>query len=214
MKFSALRAVLGLSVGVLGLAVAASATPVSCVSLEGDNVTTISSCQLGSLTFSDFGVNSSPSGVTIALSSVGTGVSGDEVDLGFQMTEPIGVRPIDTILSYAVTGTLIGVDVSQNGVDTSIQETVCSAPFSGGICPSGDVLANYSNPPTPNGTEVFLTSPVTTAYILKDIQEPSQDSTISSFVNSQVVPEPMTFSLIGMGLLGIGVMGRRRSRKG
>ena len=108
--------------------------------------------------------------------------------LGFQILTP--TAPVDTILNYRVSTldgslSIVGVDNGQNGISTTIQEVVCDQAFSGGTCASGHVIANFSNPPTPNNTVVSLTGGgYSQVFIMKDIAEPSTTSFISSFVNS------------------------------
>jgi hypothetical protein len=195
----------------------ALATP-TCIADEGMDVTTIGSCTLGGLTFSSFTVNGvpNPPGTTIYLSSIGTQSGpGGEVDLGFQLATPWNgttVTASDTVLMYSVTGPgdIVGVNNLQSGGQgVVIQEIVCSVAFVSGNCSQTNQLANFSNPPTSSGTF----SAQSTIYILKDISQNGPNASISGFLNSvetSTVPEPATLSMMGLGLLGFGLMGRRR----
>lgn len=227
MKKNILRALwVTLSVGVVSSV--ASAAPVSCDPQVAD-VTTLGSagCTVtgSSLIFSNFAV-SAIGGVTratVGLSDVaGTGVLGSEVELGFQLnlafanaSDPTG----DLLLTYQVTGGISGVDINIQGTPVAspnqitVTETVCSVAFVSGACPTIDLLGSYAVTST-NGSDALgnITFAYTTpVYIKKDIS--FNGAITSEFDNSQLVPEPMTFSLMGAGLLGLGILGRRRFKK-
>src|ERR1700732_1357499 len=152
----------------------AAASPVSCLTVTGDNVldpALAAGCTLGGYTFDNFSVTSSPSNpsATVFLSSLGTGIVAGGACLGFQVT--IATRPQDVVLMYHVFGQpIIGVDNKFNGAGaTTIQEVVCDQAFTLGICSPGHVLASFVNPPVTMGTFAAHNS----VYILKDISVPT-----------------------------------------
>jgi hypothetical protein len=220
-------ALITLSAGIFSSVASASAV-VSCDPTVA-NVTTLGSagCQVNgsNLIFSNFTV--SPTGglntATVGLSDVaGTGVAGSEVNLGFQLTlgfanaaDPVG----DLLLTYEVTGGISGVDINVQGTPVAspdqitVTETVCSQAFVGGSCPTIDTLAIYAVTST-NGSDAIgamAFASTTPVFIKKDIS--FNGAITSEFSNSQLVPEPMTLTLMGVGLLGLGVFGRRRFTK-
>jgi hypothetical protein len=215
-----------LSVGVISSV--ASAAPVSCDPLVA-NVTTLGSAGCivngSNLIFSNFGVSATGglSTATVGLSDLaGTGTFGSEVNLGFQLTlgfanvaDPTG----DLLLTYEVTGGISGVDINIAGTPVAapyqitVTETVCSQAFVAGACPTIDLLGSYAVTST-NGSDAIgnITFAYSTpVFIKKDIS--FNGAITSEFDNSQLVPEPMTLSLMGIGLLGLGVFGRRRFKK-
>ncbi len=220
-KFSG---VLALAALVAAMASTASATEV-CAGVT--NVTTIGAagCDVAGdpgVVFSNFTVS------VVGASSATVGISADsfadgQVDLQFQIA--LGAEPIpgtaDIQLSYEVTGGIDGVDDAFQasplgpGGSVTISEVACAAPMTTSCpLPTVNTLANYAGTSTgqlvQDSATFSTTSPV---YILKDID--FADAAMSVFTNSQAVstvPEPMTFSLIGAGLLGFGLL-KRRVRK-
>jgi hypothetical protein len=196
---------------------AANANP-SCLTdaAAGMNVLSVGACDLGGLTFSSFSVAPTP-GSTVLLSSLGTGGTA----LGFQITTSYVPGPpvvsADTILQYSVMGQgITGVDNTNAGqTGAIIEEKVCNVAFSNGIC-TGDgaiLLADFTTGGNSSNAATFASQ--STIYILKDIQQNGANAFISSFVNSHEtsgVPEPASLSMMGIGLLGLGVIGRRKRK--
>jgi hypothetical protein len=204
--------------GLFLIAAVGFATP-ACVAPTAD-VTTIGSCQAGNLVFSNFGVSSVPTGMTVALS--GISASSTSVDLSFQIsgfsfTLPTNPSP-DLRLVYEVTGLTTGVDNSFAGSPgTSIVETVCDSAgvtAGGGLC-VGKVIAQLVDNSTLSPQSVTFLNSQSNIWIIKDITASASVTglvSVSDITNSHetVVPEPATLSMMGLGLLGLGMIGRRR----
>lgn len=172
------------------------------------------SCTLGGLTFSNFSSNTTnPLGIDI-----GAVDPGNPVGISFNPNLPYGAPPVtDTYLQFKVTGGITGVSLSINGVAGSgVNENVCAVQQSLvamnlGTCSAGNILAATfsATPGNPNGATFALAQ---TAWIFKDIQG---GVGLLSEVNqgyASTVPEPMTLSMMGVGLLGLGVISRRRKK--
>ena len=125
-----------------------------------------------------------------------------------------------------VTGGIMGVDLDWNGSGTGfVNEVVCTVFTMTGVCPSIDQLAilnensggavatayNGGTSSTAGGVaSVVFASAQSEVWIFKNIN--SGNAPYSEVEQSYLVPEPMTFSLLGAGLLGLGLMGRRRRK--
>jgi len=195
------------------LASLASAAPCTL----GADVTSLGTCDFGGLTFSDWGVQVAGGATAIILFGAGSNVGADgTVYVRFQVgTNPSPVPSFtDILLNYSVTGGVIGVDMflGTHSGSVTITENVCAVAFVQGACPNGQSLLPgglvVSNQNTIN--QASLTGSAATIYIQKDIQMQA-GSTLSDFTNSHEVPEPMTFLLMGSGLLGLGLLRRRMS---
>jgi hypothetical protein len=57
----------------------------------------------------------------------------------------------------------------------------------------------------------FFTSPSTTLIVAPNSGSPKGDTTVQGTVNSSAIPEPATLLLLGAGLLGLGVLRRKRA---
>ncbi len=210
------RVLLLFALAVLAASVAA-ATPL-CTGVLGTNVLTPGfECELGGLHFSAFsGVNAGSAPNPMQVNLVAATTVAHTVYLTFNPNlHSTSTMAADLWFYFTVTGGLIGVDLYNAGTPgSSIQEVVCSGPISRSPIPNictGTVLANMAAASFESREVMF--APQSTVYIWKDILAAPPDGHISSFTQSFHTPEPMTFLLIGTGLLGLGLFGRRRAKK-
>jgi hypothetical protein len=216
MEDAEMRRFLALSLLMLGLLmVSAPAEAISCIGAGDVALLGSSGCSQGALKFYDFAV--SPAGVAAKiLLGQFTTVTGQDVNLNFQVSHDPSPANLADILLYYTVQTINGVadisavDLFNPGHNVTIRETVCATPFTGGTCASG-LLADLvvgSN----SSLAASLASLQSTAYIRKDIQL-LQNSFISEFTNSHDLastPEPATLLLLGSSLVTLGVASRRR----
>lgn len=164
-------------------------------------------CELGGLTFSNFSAN-----LTGAINLTGAQLVGSVVYLTFNPNMAPTSGSLDRYFYFQVTGGVLGVDlINGGGSVTSIFERVCSSPIGiGNICSQpGTQLAEMTA--FGGGQDlVMLDGIYSPIYIYKDIFVP-QNGHLSSFTQSFHTPEPLTFGLIGSGLLLLGLL-RRRAR--
>jgi hypothetical protein len=169
----------------------------------GDAANAGYTCEIGGLTFSNFVVTPGVGTPTTITLMTATQV-GDWVYLTFN---PSLSQNQDIWLNFTVTGPLGGIDLSVARSNAVVTEVACSGPITAGIC-SGQELGYLTVYSGGSGSMEFgQTSDLT--YIWKDIGV-GQGGELSAFTQSfHVVPEPMTFALIGAGLLGLGLLRRK-----
>jgi hypothetical protein len=187
------------------------------------------SCQIAPLTFSNFSYlldAGSFAGSPINVSVEAATLIGNEVNLEFNPNLTVSSS---MELEDQVTGGILGVDLGWNGSGTGfVNEVVCTVFTMTGICPSNDQLAilnvnsggavatpyNGGTSSTTNGiASVVFAAPHSEVWIFKDIGSGNAPYTEVEQSYLVSVPEPMTFSLLGAGLLSLGLMRRRRNNR-
>jgi len=134
----------------------------------------------------------------------------------------IGGTITDLHLTFTVSGGVGGADLSVGGINGEINETDCGTNPGGSPCTdtvwntvdgsgaSSSCSGNVANPIASSNTPCAFGTSVPEIWVFKDISIASTSAHLTNFTESfQTAPEPMTTSLVGMGLLGIGFLGRR-----
>ncbi len=205
----------GLAAGGLALATApAQAVP----------VTSAGTLKLGSLTFSNFSCNKTGSGLPQNCGDIDVETDANLPGLTFNSYFADGsewAAGEDFVISYAVTDTgapITGLDLEFNGTAnswagfaiSSVTETAYTDPSEKHQV--GQLTVDCFDGQCTDGS-VISTGSYTTLYVKKDILlgnlGPGYE-TISYIDQSFHVPEPMTLALFGTGLLGLGLVQRRR----
>ncbi|HEY6346178.1 MAG TPA: PEP-CTERM sorting domain-containing protein [Bryobacteraceae bacterium] len=192
-----------------GIGFAAACVPGSLIvgpaTLSGGTILTSTfSCTEGAYTFSNFEVlgNTVPTPVPDFSVSTGPSTSASAYLLGLGYTDITGTGA-DFFLEYTITPGVVSASLSA-GPGVFVAELLCGTPTSG-TCSTG--ILNTTVLATSNGgsvsSNVILAG---TDYVFKDIAGGSN-------VVQDFVPEPVTFSLMGFGLLALGFAGRKRIRK-
>jgi hypothetical protein len=191
-------------------------------------------CSIGGELFTNFSYNLDAGSFTTVPLSVTVEVAavvGDEAVLEF---DPNLAASSDLELEDQVVGSTSGVDLAASiGGSGFVNEVVCSVFTASGICPTADTFGILNVSSTGSVVTIGLAgslcatgctsstaggvaaigfaSAQSEVWIIKNIN--SGSAPFSEVEQSYLVPEPMTFSLIGAGLLGLGLLGRRRVRK-
>jgi hypothetical protein len=172
------------------------------------------------LIFSNFQVvdaGGTPAGQALDLTGGTYDPSTGLIDLGFNPNASAINTTEDLHIFFEVTGGIDAIDMTLGGANSTATERACTGAFNSvsmlsGTCTSNSsdrqlaVLTDSSNIGTVTSPTFATTS---TVYIFKDINV-AAGTELTSFSEGfsdapAAVPEPITFSLMGASLLGIGL---------
>lgn len=203
-----MKKILGCFLGMVvltGLSTVASATPATC---SNQAIVSGATCTLDGLTFLFSNVSFSPTSTGDALTLDGASVAAGDVTLTFQINAGLAGLPADVVIDYTVTSdtaNMIGIDASYIGPNGTISETVKNS--------DGTVISSLFDPQNNNSVVVNGPSfaPVSFLSIHKDAEAISY-SEFTDSIQTSSVPEPASLSMMGIGLLGLGLVGRRKRK--
>jgi hypothetical protein len=163
-------------------------------------------CAFDGFDFSNFAISvntgyATPSNLTVTLS-----FSGNSLIFGTNMSQALGD---DIDLQYKITPGIPGMILSASAVG-GVNEGICSSQQTFGALTASIGFGACNGTPLGSGsvaggsTTTILTTLSGTDWVFKDVNG------VSGFTQT-VIPEPMSLSLMGAGLFGLGLL--RRIRK-
>jgi hypothetical protein len=211
-----LLTILGLAVGLTNVDGAVACLP-GLVAQSNPTVLAQSPCTVGIspvLTFSNWAITNQDGSTNQYQVSI-TSTTDNPTTISFFTNLDSFFTPAtrDIVLSFTVTGGVNFASV-QNAMSfaTTIDEIICNVAPVNSFCPAQNRLwdSGLVNGGNSASASFALTNQI---WVIKDIQAPSGAGTSFGFTEGFFIPEPMTFSLIGAGLLVLVAASRRLKAK-